>query len=73
MSRIVNCTRALAHTLLTSTWDARLPRSFELTNERLERAAREAPPLIKMGKTVEGGDVVVDGEKVEEAVELGKW
>lgn len=45
MSRILCCTRSLAQQLLDQgTWDDRLPRSFEITKERFERA-KQIPPL----------------------------
>jgi hypothetical protein len=44
MSRILCVTRSLAQHLQTGTWDSRLPRSFEITADRFERA-KTAPKL----------------------------
>ncbi|EIM92347.1 FAD dependent oxidoreductase [Stereum hirsutum FP-91666 SS1] len=45
MSRILSCTQSLAKQILDQgVWDERLPRSFEITEERMERA-KTAPPL----------------------------
>lgn len=44
MSRILCVTRSLAQHIQSGTWDSRLPRSFEITAERFERA-KTAPKL----------------------------
>jgi hypothetical protein len=45
MARILTSTRGLAHHLKTDTWDERLPRVFEITEERLQRVRTQAPPI----------------------------
>ncbi|CED85316.1 FAD dependent oxidoreductase [Phaffia rhodozyma] len=45
MSRIISCTQSLAQQIKDQgTWDPRLPRSFEITQERLDRA-KAAPKM----------------------------
>ena len=46
MARILTCTRALSHQLTTGQRDTRLPVSFHITPERLEKVGREAPDLF---------------------------
>jgi glycine/D-amino acid oxidase-like deaminating enzyme len=42
MARILTCTRGLAAQMGSGDWDERLPRVFDITEERLERARRAA-------------------------------
>jgi len=70
MSRILCCTRSLAQQIKDQgSWDERLPRSFEITTERFQRAQRIKPmlpdgdnPGVEAGKEDEGEGVVVEGE-----------
>ncbi|ORY24568.1 FAD dependent oxidoreductase-domain-containing protein [Naematelia encephala] len=48
MARILTCTRSLAKQILNpGEWDERLPKSFEITEERLERAKQAPKPYKK--------------------------
>ncbi|TXT07093.1 hypothetical protein VHUM_03263 [Vanrija humicola] len=55
MAKIVNITRCLAENMRTGVWDDRLPRCFEITHARLERAKKCKPFL----------DEVKDAEKAK--------
>jgi hypothetical protein len=47
MARILTCTRSLATQIHNQgSWDARLPRCFAITEERLHRARTVAPQLV---------------------------
>ncbi|BEI80771.1 hypothetical protein CcaverHIS002_0113000 [Cutaneotrichosporon cavernicola] len=46
MATIVNITRCLAQHLVTGVRDHRLPRCFDISQERLDRAAAECLPLL---------------------------
>lgn len=46
MATIVNITRCLAQQLVTGERDARLPRCFDITQERLDKAATHCKPLL---------------------------
>lgn len=46
MATIVNITRCLAQHLLTGKRDDRLPRCFDISQERLDRAAAKCTPLL---------------------------
>jgi hypothetical protein len=45
MARILTATRGLAHTLATGEWDQRLPKVFDITQERLDRVHKFAPAI----------------------------
>lgn len=55
MAKIVNITRCLAENMRTGVWDDRLPRCFEITHARLERA-KKCKPFLEEAK---------DGEKAK--------
>ena len=59
MSRIPAVTRSLAQHILTRQWDPRLPRSFEITTERLQRARARAHWLDE-SDDLKGLDVVAE-------------
>ncbi|KAK8847700.1 hypothetical protein IAR55_005559 [Kwoniella newhampshirensis] len=75
MSRIFSVGRALAKTLQTREWDETLlPRSFELTNERLERSRHlpTVPEVIVKEETSSADWMVVDEKKSKERSEQEK-
>jgi hypothetical protein len=45
MARIPFLTRSLAHTIVSGEWDSRLPKTFQITAERLEKG-QTSPPFI---------------------------
>ncbi|WVQ71310.1 hypothetical protein IAR50_000837 [Cryptococcus sp. DSM 104548] len=67
MARVVLSTKYLVEYITTGRWNDGLPRPFIITQERLERGLKEAPPYITFGEKVGGvmGWVmgVVDGVK----------
>lgn len=78
MSRILSCTHSLALQLASPsyTWDARLPSSFEITHERLNRCSKlgalprsldarfTKDPLGGMLKKAPEKEKEVDGEEL---------
>lgn len=58
MSRILCCTRALAKQMMDPQhqWDERLPRTFEISSERIKRAL-EAPPIKLAGQGLPTSEV----------------
>ena len=54
MARIPQTTRCLAQTLSTGEWDGRLPASYKITKERLDRG-QTAPPFITQREMGKGG------------------
>jgi hypothetical protein len=49
MARIPHLTRCLANTILSGSWDKRIPRSFEITEDRL-KLAQTSPPFVTQGE-----------------------
>lgn len=70
MSRILACTRSLALQIKNQgEWDDRLPRSFEITTERFQRAQREIgnpslPDGDNSGKEAEVGEALEEEGEV---------
>lgn len=61
--------RALAHTLQTGEWDERLPRAFEVTAERLQKAQDAKEAYERDGRST----AVVDGVIVDLKAHRKRW
>jgi hypothetical protein len=63
MARIMTCTRGLAYLLEKGEWDARLPRVFDITQERLDRVrlrSRRIGLTISKEEASGGNESVID-------------